>query len=146
MNNSPLRSGNRKVPIYTCSLAGLWMASFFFFFFVVLRIEHRAYTLSQSISPFFVISVFEIGLHELFAWAGFQLWSFWSLPPESLGLQEWALASSWWHRFSLLAGSPGIIMCVLIILRRASVHEELQKTGLWAPDSKFCGSSFASFQ
>jgi hypothetical protein len=25
-----------------------------------------------------------------FAWAGFELWSSWSLPPEKLGLQAWA--------------------------------------------------------
>jgi hypothetical protein len=34
-----------------------------------------------------VLGFFEIGSSELFAQAGFQSWSSWSLPPESLGLQ-----------------------------------------------------------
>jgi hypothetical protein len=29
-----------------------------------------------------VIDFFEIGFLQLFAWAGFELWSYWSLPPE----------------------------------------------------------------
>jgi hypothetical protein len=33
---------------------------------------------------------FEIGSLELFSWADFKLQSFWSLPPEYLGLQAWA--------------------------------------------------------
>jgi hypothetical protein len=37
-----------------------------------------------------VIGFFEIGSGELFAWAGFELWSSRSLPPEKLGLQVWA--------------------------------------------------------
>jgi hypothetical protein len=32
--------------------------------------------------PFFVMDFFKIGPHELFAWADFKPWSFWSLPPE----------------------------------------------------------------
>jgi hypothetical protein len=44
----------------------------FFFFFVVLGLELRAYALSHSTSPFFVMGVFEIGSQELFAWAGFE--------------------------------------------------------------------------
>jgi hypothetical protein len=32
--------------------------------------------------PFFVIGIFEIGSLELFAWAGFEPRSSWSLPPE----------------------------------------------------------------
>jgi hypothetical protein len=35
--------------------------------------------LSHSTSPLFVIYFFEIGSHELFAWAGFKLWSSWSV-------------------------------------------------------------------
>jgi hypothetical protein len=42
-------------------------------FFVVLDFELRAYTLSHSTSPFFVMAFFEIGFHELFAWAGLEL-------------------------------------------------------------------------
>jgi hypothetical protein len=45
----------------------------FFFFFAVPGLELRAYTLSHSTSPFFVIGVFKIGSRELFALAGFEL-------------------------------------------------------------------------
>jgi hypothetical protein len=37
--------------------------------------------LSHSTNPFFVLGIFEIGFHELFARAGFKPWSSWSLPP-----------------------------------------------------------------
>jgi hypothetical protein len=40
--------------------------------------------------PVFVMGFFKIGSHKLFAQAGFKLQSFWSLPPEYLGLQVWA--------------------------------------------------------
>jgi hypothetical protein len=40
--------------------------------------------------PFYVIGFFETGCSELFAGAGFELLSSWSLPPEELGLQVWA--------------------------------------------------------
>jgi hypothetical protein len=46
---------------------------FFFFFFVVLELEFRAYTLSHSTSLFFVLGIFEIGSHELFSRADFEL-------------------------------------------------------------------------
>jgi hypothetical protein len=36
--------------------------------------------------PFFVMDFFEVGSHELFAQAGFELQSFCSLTPEQLGL------------------------------------------------------------
>jgi hypothetical protein len=36
-----------------------------------------------------VMGFFEIGSHELFVWAGFELWSSWSLPPEWLRLPVW---------------------------------------------------------
>jgi hypothetical protein len=49
---------------------------FFFFFFAVLGFELRAYTLSYSTSPIFVMAFFEIGSPELFAWAGFEPQSF----------------------------------------------------------------------
>jgi hypothetical protein len=43
--------------------------------------------LSHSASPFFcVLGIFEIGCHELFAQADFEIWSFCSLSPEELGL------------------------------------------------------------
>jgi hypothetical protein len=46
--------------------------SLFFPFFAVLGLELRAYTLSHSTSPFFVMGVFEIGSHKKFAWDGFK--------------------------------------------------------------------------
>jgi hypothetical protein len=61
---------------YPLLLLVLWRnffsLSFFFFFFVVLGPELRAYTLSHSTKPFFVVGFFEIGSQELFAWAGFK--------------------------------------------------------------------------
>jgi hypothetical protein len=49
-------------------------ASFFtfLFFFVVLGLELRAYTLSHSTSPFFVMGVFRDSFCEPFAQAGFK--------------------------------------------------------------------------
>jgi hypothetical protein len=54
------------------------------FFFVVseLGFELRAYTLSPFHQSFFVIGFFETGSHKLFARAGFEPQSSWSLPPE----------------------------------------------------------------
>jgi hypothetical protein len=46
--------------------------SHYFFFFVVLGLELRAYTLSLSTSPVFMMGFFEIGFQELFAQAGFK--------------------------------------------------------------------------
>jgi hypothetical protein len=60
----------------------VFVCLFVCFCFVVQRLDLRAFTLSQSTSPFFVIRVFEIGFYESFAQAGFTLWSSWSLPPE----------------------------------------------------------------
>jgi hypothetical protein len=39
---------------------------------VVLRLELRAYTLSQSTSPIFVVGFLEIKSQELFAWGWLQ--------------------------------------------------------------------------
>jgi hypothetical protein len=55
---------------------------FFFFFFAALGLELRAFTLSHSTSPFFVMGILEIGSHKLFAQAGFELQSSQFLPPE----------------------------------------------------------------
>jgi hypothetical protein len=43
------------------------------FFFALLGFELMAYTLGHSTSPFFVLGIFKIVSHELFAWAGFEL-------------------------------------------------------------------------
>jgi hypothetical protein len=56
----------------------------------VLGFELRTYTLSHSTCPFLWCVFFEVGSHKLFAYAGFEPWSSWSLPPEWLGLQVWA--------------------------------------------------------
>jgi hypothetical protein len=53
-----------------------------FFFFAVLGIEFRAYTLSQSTNPFFVMDFFEIGSQKVFTRPGFKPRSSFSLPPE----------------------------------------------------------------
>jgi hypothetical protein len=45
---------------------------------------------------------FEIGSLELFAWADFEQRSYWSLPPEKLGLQVWATGT--WLFFHFLTG------------------------------------------
>jgi hypothetical protein len=55
---------------------------YFYFFFAVLGLELRAYTLSHSTTLFFCDRFFEIGSCELFARAGFEPRSSWSLPPE----------------------------------------------------------------
>jgi hypothetical protein len=44
----------------------------FCFVFGVLEFELRAYTLSHSTSPFFVMVFFKIGSHELFTQADFK--------------------------------------------------------------------------
>jgi hypothetical protein len=45
---------------------------FFFFLFAVLGLDLWAFTLNHSTSPIFVVGIFEIGSHELFAQAGFE--------------------------------------------------------------------------
>jgi hypothetical protein len=55
-------------------VTGIYFAFLFYLFtyFVVLGFELRAYTLSHSTSPFFVMGFFEIGSCKLFAWAGLE--------------------------------------------------------------------------
>jgi hypothetical protein len=50
----------RLLPIISGTLS-------FFFFFTLLGFELRAYTLSHSTSPSFVVGFFELGPQELFA-------------------------------------------------------------------------------
>jgi hypothetical protein len=45
---------------------------FFSFFFSVLGFELRAYTLSHSTSPFFVMGFFNRGAQKLFGWTDFK--------------------------------------------------------------------------
>jgi hypothetical protein len=47
--------------------------TFFFPFFAVWELELKAYTLSHSTSPFFVLGFFKIGSRELLAQAGSEL-------------------------------------------------------------------------
>jgi hypothetical protein len=51
---------------------------YFFIYLAVLEFELRAYILS---SPIFVVGIFKIDTHKLFAHADFEPWSSWSLPP-----------------------------------------------------------------
>jgi hypothetical protein len=44
--------------------------------------------------PSFVLDIFKVGSHELFAWASLELQSSWFLPPVQLGLQVWATSTS----------------------------------------------------
>jgi hypothetical protein len=62
---------------------------------VVPGFELRAYTLSYSTSPIFVMGFFEIGSRELFAQAGFEPPSSFSLPPVAriTGMSHWCLDS-----------------------------------------------------
>jgi hypothetical protein len=55
---------------------------FLFVCFVVLGFELRAFTLNHSTSSFLWRVFFEIGSYGLFAWAGFEPRSSWSLPSE----------------------------------------------------------------
>jgi hypothetical protein len=52
----------------SCHLS-LWV---FLGSFAVFGFELRAYTLSHSTSPFFVMGFFEIESHKLFSWDGFE--------------------------------------------------------------------------
>jgi hypothetical protein len=60
---------------------------------VVQGYELKVYTVSHSTNPFLRWFLSEIGSCALFAWAGFEPWSYWSLPPEKLGLQAWATST-----------------------------------------------------
>jgi hypothetical protein len=80
-------------------------------------------------SSFFVKGVFKIGYHELFAWAGFESRSSWSLPPEKLGLQVWA-TGTWIPRVLLFMVSvtwslkvtngkfQKVLICILVYILR----------------------------
>jgi hypothetical protein len=102
--NSYLRQTLEGCQILLCNIyfPGGWNRWYFcscywicliFFFFAVLGFELRAYTLSQSSSPFLWWVFSRWDLQELFAQAGFELWSSWSLPPEypskSLAILVW---------------------------------------------------------
>jgi hypothetical protein len=56
--------------VLSCFL--LWFLLLFCF---VLFLWYRAHTASHSTSPFFVMGIFKIESHEIFAWAGFKLWT-----------------------------------------------------------------------
>jgi hypothetical protein len=80
-----------------------------FFFFEVLGFELRAYTLSHSTSPFLWF-FFWYWVSRLFAQAGLEPWSSWSLPPEEIGFHYVAWAG-WFSKLkilSLIVPSAGI--------------------------------------
>jgi hypothetical protein len=55
----------------------------FFFFFLLAVLGLNSGPSPWATPPaLFVMGIFEISSHKLFAQAGFELWSFWSLPPE----------------------------------------------------------------
>jgi hypothetical protein len=62
-----------------------------------LNSEPHALPLEPLHQPFFLLDVFEIVSHELFAWAAFEPWSSWSLPPEKLELQVWSTSATLEH-------------------------------------------------
>jgi hypothetical protein len=47
--------------------------SHYYYYYVALGLELRAFTLSHSTSQIFCDGFFELGFHELFAWADFKL-------------------------------------------------------------------------
>jgi hypothetical protein len=71
---------------------------FLFFFFCGAGAWTQGLHLEPFLQPCFVKDFFKIGSHELFAWAGFEPQSSWSLPPEQLGLQAWA-TGAWLNIF-----------------------------------------------
>jgi hypothetical protein len=71
MGQGGKRHGLGPLSHLTPCLFFLYLLLSFFLFLAVLGLELRAYTLSQSISPFFE-GFFEIGSSELFAQAGFE--------------------------------------------------------------------------
>jgi hypothetical protein len=56
---------------------GIWIQDLSFL------LGRHSYCLNHSASLFLMMNFFEIRYHELFAQAGFKLWSSWSLPPRS---------------------------------------------------------------
>jgi hypothetical protein len=88
----------------------LWPFFFFCFFFFFggasagfelkasYLLGRHFYCLSHSTSPFFVVSFFNIGSHELFAWDWLQIAIFWSLPwvARITGASHWCRAQMLW--------------------------------------------------
>jgi hypothetical protein len=68
------------------------------FFFCGTRAWTQGLHLEPLHQPFFCDGCFKTGFCELFPWAGFKLWSSWSLSPELLGLQVWA-TGAWLGHF-----------------------------------------------
>jgi hypothetical protein len=73
---------------------------FFFFFFWGTGARTSGLHLEPLHQPYFCEGFFKIGSHELFAWAGFEPWSSWSLSSESLGSQVWATRP--WHLWAIV--------------------------------------------
>jgi hypothetical protein len=77
------------LPLVPTPQTGPILPSCFFLSFLLSFCGTGAWTqgllLKPLHQPYFVIFI-EIGSHDLFAWAGFEQQSSWSLPPEYLGL------------------------------------------------------------
>jgi hypothetical protein len=76
----------RHMDVCFCFLTFFCLFLFIYYFLTVLGFELRASWLlgrhlSHSASPVLCWIFFKIRSGELFAWAGLELWSFWSLPP-----------------------------------------------------------------
>jgi hypothetical protein len=82
------------VPILTSCKATNYLISKMYIFCVCgTGVWTQGLHLKPLHQPFFVKAFFEIGSCKLFAQAGFNPWSSWSLPPEKLWLQAWATHS-----------------------------------------------------
>jgi hypothetical protein len=65
----------------------------FFFFFCSTGVWTQGLPFKPFHQSFFVMGFFEIGFRKLFAQTGFKPQSSWSLSPEQLGLQAWAIGT-----------------------------------------------------
>jgi hypothetical protein len=75
---------------YSSSPFHVRVGFFFFFWYWGLNSGPTPWTTQPAL---FSEGFFKIGSHELFAQAGCEPRSSWSLPPESLGLQVWAIGA-----------------------------------------------------
>jgi hypothetical protein len=90
----PVVKQNLAVNIFAYIFVSWWVNFFFILiFFFRTMVWTQGLHLEPIHQPFFVMDFFEIGSSELFAWAGFELHSSWSLSPEQLGLQAWATST-----------------------------------------------------
>jgi hypothetical protein len=89
----------RRKHITMFALCTMFAACVLFFFFCGTGAWTQGLLLEPLHQPFFVMGIFKTGSCKLFAQAGFELWSSWSLPPEQLGLQVWATSTKQVYSF-----------------------------------------------